>query len=96
MGWELDEQAWVVFYVGDVLGDDEGRGWDAPSTKPRFEGKRESQLVRHKEVGIEACICSTCVGLDMDPVSKLMACPVEEVQAALTKRGFDLATFDAR
>lgn len=36
------------------------------------------------------------VGLDVDSIDKLMACPVEEVRAALLKGGFDLETFDAR
>lgn len=85
-----------MFYFGEVVRDDGVTDWKVPATKTRLDGRRETKFGRHKEAGIEACMCSTCVGLDVDPIDKLMACPVEEVRAALLKGGFDLETFDAR
>ncbi|KAL7416824.1 hypothetical protein BDY24DRAFT_412312 [Mrakia frigida] len=80
---------------GKVVRDDGVTDWKIPATKTRLDGRRETDLGRHTEVEIEACMCSTCVGLDVDPIDKLMASPVEEVRAALSKGGFDLETFDA-
>lgn len=41
--------------------------------------------------------CWTCSGSgEEDPIEKLRRCSVEEVRAAMAKRGFDFGKFDAR
>ncbi|KAL7414253.1 hypothetical protein BDY24DRAFT_386339 [Mrakia frigida] len=90
-GEDFDEQAWVVWYEGDVPYAHEG---DKSRTLLR---SRFKQAGRHREGWDRKPVSARLVLVkDPTPISRLlMTCSVEEVRAALTKVGLDSATFDA-